>query len=79
MLSIRKFNYSTVGTYLLSVIITRSTVFSARKFANEYLFKPIGMKHLPDYKMTIATYMKFNKKNIFCFLHVFSFMPVFFL
>ena len=58
---IGKFKYSTAGAHLLSVIITRSTGKSVREFANEYLFKPIGMKQLPNYEMTIATYMKFIK------------------
>jgi CubicO group peptidase (beta-lactamase class C family) len=42
------FKYSTAGAHLLSTIITRSTGKSAREFANERLFKPIGMKVIPD-------------------------------
>ena len=49
--SIGNFKYSTAGAHLLSVIITRSTGKSARAFANEYLFRPIGMKEISDYKM----------------------------
>ncbi|OBZ10284.1 serine hydrolase [Bacillus sp. FJAT-26390] len=45
------FKYSTAGAHLLSAIITRSTGKSAREFANERLFKPIGMKEIPDYEM----------------------------
>lgn len=45
------FNYSTGGVHLLSAIITRSTGKTAREFANEYLFKPIGMAEIPDYPM----------------------------
>ncbi|MNP02834.1 Beta-lactamase [compost metagenome] len=45
------FKYSTAGAHLLSAIITRSTGQSAREFANERLFKPIGMKEIPDYEM----------------------------
>lgn len=45
------FKYSTAGAHLLSAIITRSTGKSAREFANEHLFKPIGMKEIPDYEM----------------------------
>ncbi|MEK8128750.1 serine hydrolase [Paenibacillus filicis] len=47
-----EFKYSTAGAHLLSAIITRSTGQSAREFANERLFKPIGMKEIPDYPMT---------------------------
>jgi CubicO group peptidase (beta-lactamase class C family) len=46
------FKYCTAGAHLLSAIITRSTGKSAREFANERLFKPIGMKEIPDYEMT---------------------------
>jgi CubicO group peptidase (beta-lactamase class C family) len=49
--SIGDFKYSTAGAHLLSAIITRSTGKSAREFANECLFKPIGMKEIPDYEM----------------------------
>lgn len=45
------FKYSTAGAHLLSAIITRSTGMSAREFANERLFKPIGMNQIPDYEM----------------------------
>jgi len=46
-----EFKYSTAGAHLLSAIITRSTGQSARAFANEHLFEPIGMKEIPDYDM----------------------------
>ncbi|GAA0180165.1 serine hydrolase [Clostridium sediminicola] len=49
--SIGVFKYSTAGAHLLSAIITRSTGKSAREFANEHLFKPIGMKEIPDYEI----------------------------
>ncbi|MCZ8519708.1 MULTISPECIES: serine hydrolase domain-containing protein [Paenibacillus] len=45
------FKYSTAGAHLLSAIITRSTGQSAREFAVERLFKPIGMKAIPDNDM----------------------------
>lgn len=48
---IGNFKYCTAGAHLLSAIITRSTGKSAREFANERLFKPIGIKEIPDYKM----------------------------
>ncbi|MGF7047840.1 CubicO group peptidase (beta-lactamase class C family) [Paenibacillus sp. DS2015] len=50
--SVGTFKYSTAGAHLLSAIITRSTGKSAREFANERLFKPIGMNEIPDYEMT---------------------------
>lgn len=49
--SIGAFKYSTAGVHLLSAIISRSTGKSAREFANERLFKPIGMKVIPHYDM----------------------------
>lgn len=49
--SIGAFKYSTAGAHLLSAIITRSTGQSARAFANERLFQPIGMTEIPDYEM----------------------------
>ncbi|MBK3497085.1 serine hydrolase [Viridibacillus sp. YIM B01967] len=49
--SIGTFKYSTAGAHLLSTIITRSTGKSAREFANDRLFKPTGMKVIPDYEM----------------------------
>ncbi|MEN2768894.1 serine hydrolase domain-containing protein [Ornithinibacillus xuwenensis] len=49
--TIGDFKYSTAGAHLLSAIITRSTGKSAREFANEYLFKPIGMNEIPDFEM----------------------------
>lgn len=48
---IGSFKYSSAGVHLLSAILTRSTGKSAREFANEHLFKPTGMKEIPDYEM----------------------------
>ncbi|MFA4133070.1 MULTISPECIES: serine hydrolase domain-containing protein [unclassified Brevibacillus] len=45
------FKYSTAGAHLLSAILTRSTGKSAREFANEHLFKSIGIEEIPDYNM----------------------------
>ncbi|MFC8688492.1 serine hydrolase domain-containing protein [Brevibacillus porteri] len=45
------FKYSTAGAHLLSAILTRSTGKSAREFANERLFTPIGMEEIPEYEM----------------------------
>lgn len=50
--SLGAFKYSTAGVHLLSAIITRSTGTSARAFANEHLFKPIGINEIPDYDMS---------------------------
>ena len=46
-----KFQYSSVGAHLLSAIITRTAGMCAREFANERLFRPLGMKEIPDRKM----------------------------
>jgi CubicO group peptidase (beta-lactamase class C family) len=46
-----RFQYSTAGSHLLSAIITRTTGMCAREFANERLFRPVGMKEIPDHKM----------------------------
>lgn len=62
--SIGTFKYSTAGVHLLSTIITRSTGKSAREFANERLFKPIGMKEIPDYEMKSFGYEDLFGKNV---------------
>ncbi|WP_068619782.1 serine hydrolase domain-containing protein [Paenibacillus tuaregi] len=49
--SIGAFKYSTAGAHLLSIILTRSTGQNARAFAGERLFKPTGMRVIPDYGM----------------------------
>jgi CubicO group peptidase (beta-lactamase class C family) len=46
-----RFKYSSMGAHLLSCIITRATGKSAREFANERLFGPIGISELPDFAM----------------------------
>lgn len=58
------FKYSTAGAHLLSAIITRGTGKSAREFANERLFKPIGMKEIPDYKMKSFGFEDLFGKNV---------------
>lgn len=45
------FQYCTAGTHLLSAIITRTTGQCAREFANERLFRPLGMREIPDPQM----------------------------
>lgn len=62
--SIGIFKYSTAGVHLLSTIITRSTGRIAREFANERLFKPIGMKEIPDYKMESFGFEDLFGKNV---------------
>lgn len=58
------FKYSTAGAHLLSAIITRSTGKSAREFANERLFKPSGMKEIPDYEMKSFGFEDLFGKNV---------------
>ncbi|PEK12024.1 serine hydrolase domain-containing protein [Bacillus toyonensis] len=48
---IGSFKYLSAGAHLLSAIITSVTGKSARDFANEYLFQPIGMREIPNYDM----------------------------
>lgn len=62
--SIGTFKYSTAGAHLLSAIITRSTGKSAREFANEHLFKPIGMKVIPDHEMQSFGFEDLFGKNV---------------
>ncbi len=50
-----EFQYCTAGTHLLSAILTRTTGKSAREFANERLFGPLGMRVLPDYEMRFGS------------------------
>lgn len=46
-----KFQYYTVGTHLLSAIITKATGKSMREYANQELFRTLGMTEIPDYDM----------------------------
>ena len=48
---IGRFQYSSAASHLLSAIITRTTGISAREFANEHLFRPLGIREIPDYEM----------------------------
>ncbi|MED3379553.1 serine hydrolase [Bacillus tropicus] len=48
---IGSFKYSSAGAHLLSAIITSVTGKSAREFANEQLFQPLGMREIPKYNM----------------------------
>lgn len=62
--NIGTFKYSTAGAHLLSTIITRCTGKSAREFANERLFKLIGMKEIPDYEMRSFGFEDLFGKNV---------------
>ncbi|MBG9793557.1 hypothetical protein ABD76_14080 [Paenibacillus dendritiformis] len=62
--SIGAFKYSTAGAHLLSAIITRSTGKSAREFANERLFKPIGMREIPNFEMKSFGFDDLFGKNV---------------
>lgn len=62
--SIGTFKYSTAGAHLLSAIITRRSGKSAREFANERLFKPIGMKEIADYEMKSFGFDDLFGKNV---------------
>lgn len=46
-----RFQYSSAASHLLSAIITRTTGKCAREFANESLFRPLGMRQIPDHDM----------------------------
>lgn len=58
------FKYSTAGAHLLSAILTRTTGKNARDFANDHLFRPIGMKVIPDYKMNSYGFEDLFGKNV---------------
>ena len=42
------FQYSSAGVHLLSAILTRATDMTAREYANQYLFQPLGMNIIPE-------------------------------
>lgn len=62
--SIGAFKYSTAGAHLLSAILTRSTGKSAREFANDHLFKPIGMREIPHIEMKSFGFDDLFGKNV---------------
>lgn len=63
------FKYSTAGAHLLSAILTESTGKSARAFANEHLFTPLGMKEIPDYQMNAYGFDDLFGKNVKGWVH----------
>lgn len=54
-----KFLFSMGGTHLLSAILTKTTGISTREFANEHLFKPLGICEVPDVEMK-----SFSKEDV---------------
>lgn len=58
------FKYSSEGAHLLSCILTKATHKSAREFANEYLFEPLGIKTFPDYKTDVYDFDYLFGKNL---------------
>jgi len=63
------FKYATAGAHLLSAILTESTGKSARAFANEHLFTPLGMKEIPDYEMNAYGFDDLFGKNVKGWVH----------
>ena len=63
------FKYSTAGAHLLSAILTQRTGKSARAFANEHLFTPLGMKEIPDYQMNAYGFDDLFGKNVKGWVH----------
>lgn len=63
------FKYSTAGAHVLSAILTKSTGKSARAFANEHLFTPLGMKEIPNYQMNAYGFDDLFGKNVKGWVH----------
>lgn len=59
-----RFQYCTAGPHLLSAILTQTTGKCAREFANEHLFRPIGINEIPDHKMNAFTLDDVFGKNV---------------
>ena len=55
-----RFQYSSVCPHLISAILSRTTGQCARAFANERLFRPLGMAEIPDRDMT-----SFQRDDVF--------------
>ena len=64
-----RFQYSSIGAHLLSAIITRATGMRAREFANKHLFRPTGMKEIPQRKMSSFTQDDMFGKNVTGWIH----------
>ncbi|PFJ18694.1 6-aminohexanoate hydrolase [Bacillus cereus] len=63
------FKYSSAGAHLLSAIIMSTTGKSAREFANEYLFQPIGMREIPNYDMRVFGFDDLFGKDVKGWVH----------
>lgn len=59
-----RFQYCTAGAHLLSAIITHATGMTAREFANERLFRPLGMREIPYQKMKSFSLEDVFGKNV---------------
>jgi len=55
-----QFRYNSLTAHLLSAILSRTTGMSAREFANEYLFKPLGMRQIQDHDIN-----SYSKQHVF--------------
>lgn len=64
-----KFKYCTGGTHVLSAIITKVTGKSAREFANENLFKAIGMRQIPYHEIEEYDYDNICGKKVRGWVH----------
>jgi CubicO group peptidase (beta-lactamase class C family) len=58
------FKYSTAGAHLLSAVLTRAMGKSAREYANERLFDPIGMRIIPARQMKSFGFDDLFGKNV---------------
>ncbi|AJH75305.1 beta-lactamase family protein [Bacillus cereus ATCC 4342] len=63
------FKYSSAGAHLLSAIITSVTGKSAREFANEQLFQPLGMREIPNYNMKTFGFNDLFGKSVKGWVH----------
>ncbi|MFK4289283.1 CubicO group peptidase (beta-lactamase class C family) [Bacillus sp. RC250] len=66
---IGSFKYSSAGAHILSAIITNATGKSAREFANEYLFQPLGMREIPNYNMKVFGFDDLFGKDVKGWVH----------
>jgi CubicO group peptidase (beta-lactamase class C family) len=55
-----RFQYSAASAHLLSAVLARATGSSARELANERLFRPLGMREIPERKM-----VSFSRDDVF--------------
>ncbi|MDA2778503.1 serine hydrolase [Bacillus cereus group sp. Bc002] len=63
------FKYSSAGAHILSAIITNATGKSAREFANEYVFQPLGMREIPNYNMKAFRFDDLFGKDVKGWVH----------